>query len=87
MDQGTGTMTNELAIPIPAGALVAASGFTLPAVIADHGDKAAEGSTGRTRPVIRKKPRVGYDQCHPPPRAGHPIASMPKTPCRIEHPC
>ena len=39
-------MTTEIAIPIPipipAGTLVIASGFTLPAVIADHGGKAAE---------------------------------------------
>ena len=32
----------EMAIPSPAGAIAPASGFILPAVIADQGDKAAE---------------------------------------------
>jgi site-specific recombinase XerD len=35
-------MPNELATPSPAGALAVAGGFTLPATIADQGDKAAE---------------------------------------------
>src|SRR3954470_5753406 len=35
-------MSNDLAIPSPGAGLPAASGFILPAVIADQGDKAAE---------------------------------------------
>jgi site-specific recombinase XerD len=35
-------MPNDLAIPSPGGAATAGSGFILPAVIADQGDKAAE---------------------------------------------
>jgi len=35
-------MPNDLAIPSPAGAIVPASGFILPTVIADQGDKAVE---------------------------------------------
>jgi hypothetical protein len=35
-------MPNDLAIPSPVGAITTGSGFLLPAVIADQGDKAAE---------------------------------------------
>ena len=35
-------MPDDLAIPSPAGALATGSGFLLPTVIADQGDKAAE---------------------------------------------
>jgi site-specific recombinase XerD len=43
MRKKVGPMPNDLAIPSPAGALATGgSGFTLPAVIADQGDRAAE---------------------------------------------
>jgi hypothetical protein len=35
-------MSTEPAIPAPVGAIAPASGFLLPAVIADQGDRAAE---------------------------------------------
>jgi hypothetical protein len=35
-------MANDLALPSPAGTVATGRGFMLPAVIADHGDKAAE---------------------------------------------
>jgi len=35
-------LSNELALPSPSGTLTTGSGFTLPAAIADQGEKAAE---------------------------------------------
>src|SRR3954447_6524322 len=55
-------MSTELAIPSPAGALAtAASGFTLPATIADQGDKAAERFfTFFTDTIRNKNTRASY---------------------------
>ena len=54
-------MPNELAMPSPAGSPATASGFTLPATIADHGDKASERFfTFFTDQIPNKNTRAAY---------------------------
>jgi integrase/recombinase XerD len=54
-------MPNELTIPSPAGTLATSSVFTLPATIADHGDKASERFfTFFTDQIPNKNTRAAY---------------------------